>query len=429
MKFTLSTIALVATLLAQETLAGVVAVHPRHAARHAAIRREASEVVEAARAPEIVAREVVYVTNTIHQTVTVFGGGAQVKAVAPTPAPQPDQGTINAANYEATKKARISVLQHEASVALENWSRTKDQQQTTLQKVAAPAAPSPKPEAPKPAPEAKPVAPAAPAPQAKAAVPAAPDTQGAVVVEQPKGVAPSRGKRGLVYNKPSLVTNYVGTSGKASWAYNWASDPTEGRNEAGLPGGIEYVPMLWGLRDDAKHSDIKNWVDHASKAIAAGSTHLLAFNEPDHHEQANIDPATCAAGYKKHMQPFAGKAKLGAPGVTNGGGAMGLNYLKSFMDLCDDCTIDFVPIHWYAGAGNFDYFKKHIEDANAVAGGRPLWITEFQADGSDSEQAEFLNKALPWLEAQDYVERYSYFMVDKVLLNSPTVGAAYLNAV
>lgn len=411
MKFTLSTIALVATLLTQETLAGVVAFHPRHGYKHAAVRREASEAAEAVGAPEMVARAVVYVTNTITRVVTVAGGVANVNAAAPTPAPQADQGAIDAANFQGTKMARISLLQHQASVALENWSRTKDQQQTTLQIVAA-AAPTPAPEAPKPA------APAAPAAEAQVEAPAQPDTQVAVFVEQPQHSAPSGGKRGLAYNEANLVKQLLaGTTGKASWAYNWGSTPGD------LPAGIEYVPMLWGVQAD--HTG--NWIERANSAIASGSTHLLAFNEPDHNEQARVDPGTCAQAYKTHVQPFAGKARLGAPAVTNGGGEMGLTYLRNFMNACSGCTIDFVPIHWYDSAGNFEYFKKHVEDAKTVAGGRPLWITEFGAAGSDAEQAAFLGQALSWLESQDYVERYAYFWVDKLLVTNPTIAAAYFS--
>lgn len=403
MKFTLSTVALVATLLAQETLASVVGVHPRHGYKHAAAKRSPSEAVAA---PEIVAREVVYITETLTRVVTVAG---EPKAAAPTPAPAPAPVVAHAKVAENDRSALLAGLDPAASAAWENWYRTKDQQPTTLQKVAAP---SPKAEAPKPA------APAPPAPAAPAVGEASKPAKGEVkVAEQPKGTAPKGVKRGLAYNDANLVKQLMaGTAGgKASWGYNWGSTPGD------LPAGIEYVPMLWGVQPD--HTG--NWAQKANQAIAAGSTHLLGFNEPDHWEQAKVDPGTCASAYKQHMQPFAGKAKLGAPAVTNGGGEMGLNYLQQFMNACVGCTIDFVPIHWYDAAGNFESFKKHIQDAKAVAGGRPLWITEFGAHGSDAEQAAFLGQALPWLESQDYVERFAYFWVDNVLVKNPTVAAAY----
>ena len=89
-----------------------------------------------------------------------------------------------------------------------------------------------------------------------------------------------------------------------------------------------------------------------------------------------MDPATAAAGYKTYMNPFAGKARLGAPAVTNGGSPMGLTWLKGFMDACSaDCKIDFVPIHWYDSATNAANFKKHVQNAHDQTG-KPIWITE-----------------------------------------------------
>ncbi|OBT60045.1 hypothetical protein VE03_10660 [Pseudogymnoascus sp. 23342-1-I1] len=101
------------------------------------------------------------------------------------------------------------------------------------------------------------------------------------------------------------------------------------------------------------------------------------------------------------MQPFAGKAKLGSPAVTDGPAPMGIAYFQSFMAACDGCTVDFVPFHWYDAASNVDGFKQHLTDMNAVAGGRKLWITEFGATGSTDEQEEFLRQVIPWLDGRE----------------------------
>jgi len=73
-----------------------------------------------------------------------------------------------------------------------------------------------------------------------------------------------------------------------------------------------------------------------------------------------------------YVQPFAGKAKLGAPAITNGGGSMGLTYLLNFISNCLSCTIDFVNIHWYDSATNAASFKAHVEEAYKAGGNRPL---------------------------------------------------------
>ncbi|TGO16755.1 hypothetical protein BTUL_0024g00250 [Botrytis tulipae] len=212
----------------------------------------------------------------------------------------------------------------------------------------------------------------------------------------------SGGKRGVAYNTADFVTQFTGSS-KVAWAYNWGSS-SDGLSAS----GIEFVPLLWGLKSTFTGA----WSAAASSAIASGSKHLMSFNEPDLSTQANIGASDAAAGYKTYMQPFAGKAKLGAPAVTNGASPMGLAWLKSFMSSCSDCTIDFVCIHWYDSASNVAYFKQYVQDAYTAGGNRPLWITEFQASGSTDEQNAFMKEVLPWLDASTMVDRYAWFMAD-----------------
>jgi hypothetical protein len=176
--------------------------------------------------------------------------------------------------------------------------------------------------------------------------------------------------------------------------------------------------MLWGPGSD--HTI--NWIDAASSALASGSTHLLAFNEPDHSEQAATTPEICASSYRQWIEPFAGKARLGAPAVTNGGAPMGLAYLKEFLSACSDCTVDFIPIHWYAPP-DVSYFKSHIQAAYEAGGGRPIWITEFGAEGSLEEQDAFLREVIPWLDSTPYIERYAYFYADGVLTSGGLVSS------
>ena len=45
-----------------------------------------------------------------------------------------------------------------------------------------------------------------------------------------------------------------------------------------------------------------------------------------------------------------------------------------------------------------------------MAQGRPIWVTEFHASGSDDEVRRFLDDVMPWMDASDDVHRYAYFM-------------------
>lgn len=162
--------------------------------------------------------------------------------------------------------------------------------------------------------------------------------------------------------------------------------------------------MLWGLGDHAS-----SWAEDAQSAIDSGAKYLLGFNEPDQpliYGGSDLSVSDAVTGWS-NLEKFAGKAKIGAPAVSNGG----LDWLKSFLEQCSDCTIDFVPFHWYDSNNNFDYFKSYINDVHDAAGGRPIWLTEFAATGSTDVQTAFAKQAIEYLDSLDFVERYSYFMV------------------
>ncbi|KAI5247032.1 hypothetical protein E4T42_06164 [Aureobasidium subglaciale] len=223
------------------------------------------------------------------------------------------------------------------------------------------------------------------------------------------------GKRGLAYNTASLLGCFENND-QVTWGYNWDSD------SAGLSSSFNYVPLLWGTSNG--HAEV--WNERATDALASGSTHLMSFNEPDMTSQANMSPEEAASAYKTYMMPFAGKAKLGAPAVTNGGGSMGLNWLSAFLAACDGCQVDFVSIHWYDSASNTAYFKEHVQNATDVSGGKPVWVTEFAPTGaSDSAVATFLEDVMPWMDSQSFVERYSYFMASDGVLISGTEPSTF----
>ena len=166
--------------------------------------------------------------------------------------------------------------------------------------------------------------------------------------------------------------------------------------------------MLWGASNDFT----PYWDANVASALTAGSTHLLAFNEPDLDSQSNMTAAVAAAAYMKYMQPYAKDFKLCSPAITNGNTpVMGFNWLSSFMQECSQCTVDVLALHWYNVPGTAADFKSHITTAWQTYG-KPIWITEFGlVSATDADVNSFLQEVLPWLDAQDFVERYAYFMV------------------
>lgn len=224
------------------------------------------------------------------------------------------------------------------------------------------------------------------------------------------------GKRGLAYNDASLTTCFSDAT-RVTWAYNWASTSN------GLSSSFKFIPMLWGTTDALTAS----WITNANASIVAGSTHLMSFNEPDMVAQSNLSPEAAAAAYRTWMMPFAGRSvKLGAPSVTNGDGMLGLNWLNSFMHLCSDCQIDFINIHWYAPCTQVDDFMSHVQNATNLFSGKSIIVSEFGCtDGTSEEISSFLRTALPWMDAQSYIEGYAYFMVSEGNLVDGTKPSSY----
>ncbi|KZZ98684.1 Glycoside hydrolase, superfamily [Moelleriella libera RCEF 2490] len=223
------------------------------------------------------------------------------------------------------------------------------------------------------------------------------------------GSSPFSGKRGLAYNNAALA-NIVGDTckkGACGWAYNWGQYP------GSLDSKYSFVPMLWGEQANGNNF-ASTWASTASKAIANGAKALMSFNEPDIASQANMSPADAARLQGKYMKPYAGQVQIGAPSVSNSNiPGQGLSWLQSFVDQCKgDCSYDFCNVHWYSPVSAMETLFEHIEKAHQICKGKPVWLTEFAPiNASPSEAAAFLEKAIPRLEALDYLHAYSYFMV------------------
>lgn len=124
------------------------------------------------------------------------------------------------------------------------------------------------------------------------------------------------------------------------------------------------------------------------------------------------------------MQPFAGKATLCTPAITNGGGATGLAWLENFVKACTGCRFDAINIHHYVQRSAVDVptavkiLKSYIDTSvpNLQAkypqqlGGLKFYIGEFWLWGaSDAEGAEYLKQIMPYLDANDRVAGYQAF--------------------
>ncbi|ORY64107.1 glycosyl hydrolase catalytic core-domain-containing protein [Pseudomassariella vexata] len=212
-------------------------------------------------------------------------------------------------------------------------------------------------------------------------------------------------KRGVAYNDASFVDIIAAAAGnKISWCYNWGS------TSDGLKASVDYSAMLWSTRSDF----ITVWDTNAQAAIDAGSTALLSFNEPDNGGQANMDPASAAAGHIQYMNPYASKARISSPAITSSQEAgQGTDWLEQFFTACNgQCSVDFCAAHWYGPGGEegADEMLAHLLNVQTACQGKNVWLTEFATVSGDS--STFMTRALDQLDnnpTYSFVERYSYF--------------------
>ncbi|KAF2768304.1 hypothetical protein EJ03DRAFT_250824, partial [Teratosphaeria nubilosa] len=220
-------------------------------------------------------------------------------------------------------------------------------------------------------------------------------------------------KRGLAYNNDTLTSFYseLGQNSEVSWEYNWFYSPLNTNETSKDNPALIYIPLLFS---DA--SDLTSvWPQQAQAAIDAGADAIFSFNEPDacYGGSACMSVQDAVSAYKQYIQPFAGKAKLGAPAITASGLYEG--YLTQFIGNCTGCTIDFINLHWYANVYAFTYLQSHIETAHKMFPDYPIYVTEVGNDNSggvtatDAQLLSFMEQIFPWLDAVPYVHRYAWF--------------------
>jgi hypothetical protein len=177
-----------------------------------------------------------------------------------------------------------------------------------------------------------------------------------------------------------------------------------------------------------------------NSAIPSGSRYLLGFNEPNFKAQGDLSPQQAAAAWPA-LQAHAKAAGIPivSPAVNFCGSTADpslcttstitdpYTWLKDFFAACSACEVDYVAIHWY----NCDLtsLKGYIEgNGTNLEGftqfGKPLWLTEFSCDATHSvaDQTAYMKAAIPYLEGNADIFRYSWFSA------SPIPNAELMNA-
>lgn len=202
-------------------------------------------------------------------------------------------------------------------------------------------------------------------------------------------------------NTDNAITNALNVTWYYDWGYKDYSTTTR-----------EYVPMSWN-GNGATDVNLNPVIQRDSL------THYLTFNEPDNDGQANMYVSAAIPAYKKLLR--AGQ-RMASPACTESQYRV---WLDSFATVANDqmLKIDVICVHWYdwgnylstlnvnpTGTEVFNRFKSYI-DAVYDRFKKPIWITEFNANVNRPAAVHeaFMRLALPWLDSDPRIERYSYF--------------------
>ena len=212
-------------------------------------------------------------------------------------------------------------------------------------------------------------------------------------------------KRGISFNSTQqkdwqLLGNAI------SWVYNWGASTSA--NFIGFfdAYGIKYYPMTW------------SGVNTGNLNNAYGMQpfeYILAFNEPNLTDQANMTPAEAAAKWTDLVNYARAKGvKIISPAMNYGtkpGYSDPVKWLDEFFAQpnvsLDD--VDGIAIHCYMNnVGSLKSFVNKFAKYN-----KPIWLTEYcQWDNAtDESQVAYLGESINYLENEPMVAKYCWFML------------------
>ena len=225
----------------------------------------------------------------------------------------------------------------------------------------------------------------------------------------------SSSKRGLA--SPDLTTDDLAqTSDRISWWYNWGALPNQGLESHAEQHGVPFVPMIWN--SDINQESLRSYLREHPEI-----NYILGFNEPNFASQANLTPQQAADSWGQ-IEAIADEfsLKIIGPSVNYSPGDVDIPgsddngspfvYLDAFFQACQGCRVDAIGVHGYMSAP--EYFTDYIQQFHDRYQ-KPIWVTEWNLDkGADVETVEesmnFLATTVRWMEAQDYVTHYAWFL-------------------
>jgi len=207
------------------------------------------------------------------------------------------------------------------------------------------------------------------------------------------------GKVGLAWvgNNGAALSHFK--SDKTGPIYSWSPWKPEGADEA----GFKFLPMLWGNK---QISDFKKLV------VEKYADTVLGFNEPNQDGQSNMSPEAAASLWKQYIDPLKNKGyNLISPACTNA--PSGKDWMKKFIDACNDCQLDGIAIHFYGT--DPQQMISYMQDMHSTFQ-KPIWPTEFAcqnfgggAQCSTAQVFDFMKTVKSFMDNTDWVAHYFAF--------------------
>ncbi len=226
------------------------------------------------------------------------------------------------------------------------------------------------------------------------------------VIVEVKSLQQRSAKRGVSYNFQIMDdVNLLGEG--VSWFYNWANDISSDLDQKTSAKNIAFYPMTW-------NGNFNKDRIRAYKAKHPECEYILAYNEPNLTDQANMTPQQAAAIFHE-VKSLADelKMKIVSPAMNYGtlaGYSDPVKWLDEFFTLVPVSYFDAIALHCYMAVPSA--FKSYVERFKKY--GKPIWMTEFCAwepsIGNVNQQIRYMCDVVNYMEANPQVVKYAWFI-------------------
>jgi len=216
--------------------------------------------------------------------------------------------------------------------------------------------------------------------------------------------SPKRGVSFNFTNDADLKALQPGTS----WFYNWGTTPNNVVDTYNNVYEYEFCPMAWN----------GNWNSDAIRTYVKAHPdckYILAFNEPNFKNQANLTPRQAADRWPdlKALAQELG-LKIISPACNYSPDTYGTPkaWFDEFFQYVDINDVDGIALHSYMGwaSATKSYVQQYIGYYH-----KPIWLTEFCAwdnftqnqGGTALQQRKEMIDMLDFLETEPMVARYA----------------------